>query len=403
MKLLKLLLCSLGFACSTAVYADSGACSGTFVDPITDVCWSCMFPIYISPLPIRWDYVGQKGETVYDKKSIQDNMYKFGAGGNFIGPLGTCFCANRLFSPGMLMSFYEPYRSTDITKQAFCLVGLGGLDLGEDLADILPAPNYGSAAKGGLENKSTFYQMHWYISPLLELLEVIDLGCTMGADIKLDVEFLSEVDPGWNDDEISFIFAPDVVLYSSLPAQMACTVDCLATSIKVDHELNTQHLPAHAMGVDISFLNNVIPDKSGIADNPTDTGSDSNPSKFLYWCAGCQGNMFPLNGNNIDAQQAVQSAALSNIKANMLMHRMGMEAFTTGSLGICSNVVPDIMMNKAEWKYGMTFPKSVALTQSTCCNAIGETDVNWNSMAHYPMAGENFSFIWYHERDCCYF
>jgi conjugal transfer pilus assembly protein TraU len=403
MKLLKLLACSLGLVCSTAVYADSGACSGTFVDPITDVCWSCMFPIYISPLPIRWDYVGQKGETVYDKKSIQDNMYKFGAGGNFIGPLGTCFCANRLYSPGMLMSFYEPYRSTDITKQAFCLVGLGGLDLGEDLADILPAPNYGSAAKGGLENKSTFYQMHWYISPLLELLEVIDLGCTMGADIKLDVEFLSEVDPGWNDDEISFIFAPDVVLYSSLPAQMACTVDCLATSIKVDHELNTQHLPAHAMGVDISFLNNVIPDKSGIADNSTDTGSDSNPSKFLYWCAGCQGNMFPLNGNNIDAQQAVQSAALSNIKANMLMHRMGMEAFTTGSLGICSNVVPDIMMNKAEWKYGMTFPKSVALTQSTCCNAIGETDVNWNSMAHYPMAGENFSFIWYHERDCCYF
>ena len=33
-----------------------------------------MFPIYISPLPIRWDYAGQKGETVYDKKSIQENI-----------------------------------------------------------------------------------------------------------------------------------------------------------------------------------------------------------------------------------------------------------------------------------------------------------------------------------------
>lgn len=383
-------------------YATPGACSGTFVNPITDVCWSCMFPIYISPLPIRWDWSGQKGETVYDKKSIQTDMYNMGAGGNVIGPLGTCFCSNRLFLPGLLMSFYEPYRSVDVTKQPFCFVGLGGLDLSDGLSDVLPSPSYGSFQKGGTGEKSVFYQMHWYLDPILELLEVLDLGCTMGADVKFDIAFMSEVDPGWSDDDVSFIFSPDVVLYSSLPAQMSCTVDCLSTSIPVNHSLNEG--PTANLGeLSLSFENNVTPAQSNLAMNPTDTGSPANPTKYMYWCAGCQGNLFPLDGNVVDSQQPVQTAVLEALKANMLMHRMGMEAFTTGSLGICSNVVPDIMMDKAEWKYGMTFPKSAGLTQMTCCNAFGETDTTWNSAAHYPMTGENFNFLWYHERDCCYF
>ncbi|MCV5837072.1 TraU family protein, partial [Escherichia coli] len=34
-----------------AASADS-ACEGRFVNPITDICWSCIFPIKVAGVPI---------------------------------------------------------------------------------------------------------------------------------------------------------------------------------------------------------------------------------------------------------------------------------------------------------------------------------------------------------------
>ncbi|MBY0378989.1 MAG: TraU family protein [Burkholderiales bacterium] len=51
----------------------------------------------------------------------------------------------------------------------------------------------------------------------------------------------------------------------------------------------------------------------------------------------------------------------------------------------------------------MAFPKPQAITSPSCCNAFGETDATWNSGASFPIVGENFNYLWYHERDCCYF
>ena len=130
--------------------------------------------------------------------------------------------------------------------------------------------------------------------------------------------------------------------------------------------------------------------------------SAANPSKYLFWCGGCQGSLYPLDGNNSDSHYAVQSSVLSAEKLTGLVHRMGLEDKTTGTIGMCNNILPDMFMDKSEWKYSMGFPVPQTAYAPSCCNAFGETDSTWNSNASFPYTGEDFTYIMYHERDCCF-
>src|SRR3546814_12901400 len=53
-KLALMLAAILGLATATPAMADAGPgrCTGSFVNPITDICWSCLFPISIRGLDI---------------------------------------------------------------------------------------------------------------------------------------------------------------------------------------------------------------------------------------------------------------------------------------------------------------------------------------------------------------
>ena len=52
-----LAIVSLALATPAAAGGEPGKCTGSFVNPITDICWSCLFPISIgrleSPPPMR--------------------------------------------------------------------------------------------------------------------------------------------------------------------------------------------------------------------------------------------------------------------------------------------------------------------------------------------------------------
>ena len=37
---------------SAPARAQAAQCGGTFVNPITDICWSCLFPISLGAIPI---------------------------------------------------------------------------------------------------------------------------------------------------------------------------------------------------------------------------------------------------------------------------------------------------------------------------------------------------------------
>jgi hypothetical protein len=80
--------------------------TASFMNPITDICWSCMFPL-----------------TLGSATLVSDGQPDIG---NPSSPV--CFCSNppRI---GVSIGFWEPVRLVDVTRTPFCMVGLGGLAL----------------------------------------------------------------------------------------------------------------------------------------------------------------------------------------------------------------------------------------------------------------------------------
>src|SRR5438552_16082155 len=89
--------------------AHATTCSGRFVNPITDICWSCLFPITIGPVNIN-----KSGrEDTHNPTTIP------------------CVCPRAgIPVPGVPVGFWEPSRLVDVTRVPFCMANVGGLQLG---------------------------------------------------------------------------------------------------------------------------------------------------------------------------------------------------------------------------------------------------------------------------------
>ena len=105
---------ALGFLAALALLAGTsapalassgpGRCTGHFVNPITDICWSCLFPISIGGLKI---WPSGRPDTANPALPI-------------------CLCGLR---PGIAMGFWEPVRLADVSMKPWCFVNLGGIGL----------------------------------------------------------------------------------------------------------------------------------------------------------------------------------------------------------------------------------------------------------------------------------
>lgn len=179
-------------------------CTGKFPNPITDYCWSCVFPISIGGKSVAG------GDQEENKTSKTDTSF--------------CACTNPP-KIGMKMGFWEPARLVDITRTPYCFVGLGGvsMDFGID------APRHAQTGKSDARSPSAFYHAHWYTNPLMFWLEVLlDNFCLERG--TFDVAYVTELDPLWADSEMSFIINPDIALWSNPVAQAACALDCIAAT-----------------------------------------------------------------------------------------------------------------------------------------------------------------------------
>ena len=182
-----------------------------------------------------------------------------------------CICPP--FRIGLTIGFWEPVRQVDVTRKPFCLVGLGGISLNPGI----PAPEAAQWARTTGPASSAFYQAHWYVNPMLYWLEVLlDFACLEQGGF--DLAYLTEVDPLWKDDELTLIINPDAILFANPLAIAACAADCVAASIGF-----------------------------GLAP--------------LFWCAGCQGGLYPMDGYLPTHIGGVQSSMLITQRLAAKMHR----------------------------------------------------------------------------------
>lgn len=310
-------------------------CHGKFANPITDVCWSCLLPITIGNASL---FRGSQPDTK-----------------NPSAPLCTCPMVPTGVRVGITTGYWEPIALVDVTRHPYCMVNLGGLQL---IQNNVGASGYVGASDSVQGN--SFYYVHWYKFPLLYWLNVLTDGlCVEKGDF--DIAYLTELDPTWNDDELTFLLNPEALLFSHLGAQAACSVDAVAAL-------------------------------SGL---PIDT---------LFWCAGSQGSMYPMNGQVQEHVGGVQASTLLAERMTYKMHREGLlwDSVSENSPALCYEY-PTPILPKSRYRYQMINPIPTASGGEDGCHSFGHTTASWESLHEYPYSGEDFGYLLWRKRSCCAF
>jgi len=191
-----------------AVGAQAVCRSGIPLNPVTDLCWQCIFPVSIAGIEI---IPGPAENNVPDLSGM---------------PICTCPAPPPLFIRiGIPVSFWEPARYVETVKDPYCFPSLG----------------FGLTAAGGFlgggsqeqsnasVDTSTFAQAHYFIYPVWSMMELlVDFACVEHSGF--DVAYLTEVDPLWQNDILAFILEPESILFANPVAQTACIADSVSTN-----------------------------------------------------------------------------------------------------------------------------------------------------------------------------
>lgn len=216
--------------------AKASLCEGRWVNPITDICWRCLFPISL-------------GNISLNRSELPDTH-------NPSSPIQLCPAPPPLFQRiGLAIGFWEPFAMTDVTRSPMCMVNMGGFTI--PIGQI----GMGKGTKGANENPGGMYHVHWYKYPLISWLNILTtIGCMQGGEY--DIGYLSELDPMWMDDNLALFTNPEALLFGNSIAQLACAADAIASEA---------HLPLDALfwcagshGSMYPFTGTVYSESSGI-------------------------------------------------------------------------------------------------------------------------------------------
>ncbi|TCZ55633.1 conjugal transfer pilus assembly protein TraU [Klebsiella grimontii] len=197
------LIC-ITFSTFTGRAAADPSCEGRFVNPITDVCWNCIFPMSIGSISVA---SGGGPDT-----------------SNPASPIQYCPMPPPIFYRiGMAIGYWEPMALTDVSRSPGCMVNMGGLSIN------IGKTGMGTAKKDDKQVNGAFYHVHWYKYPLTNWLNIItSAGCLEGGD--MDIAYLSEIDPTWVDSSLTTILNPEAILFANPIAQGACVADAMASA-----------------------------------------------------------------------------------------------------------------------------------------------------------------------------
>ncbi|MDY7574446.1 conjugal transfer pilus assembly protein TraU [Actimicrobium sp. CCI2.3] len=254
---------------------------------------------------------------------------------------------------GLSVGFWEPVRQVEVVRKPFCLVTMGGINLDPGL----PAAEAALQTRDGGNASKSFYQAHFYVNPVLYWLDVIaDFPCLERGGF--DLAYLTEVDPLWADDELSLILHPDAALFANPVAIAACAADCVAASVGF-----------------------------GVRD--------------LFWCAGCQGGLYPMDGHVPVHLGGIPTSVLIAQRLTAKMHRELLAWGAHGTAGLCGPYFEPVM-DKRAYKTQLTYPiPNTGKDGGKCCQPFGRTTVLWGAGKEYPVQGEDFAYLLFRKRNCC--
>lgn len=311
-------------------------CEGSSLNPMDDVCWECIYPIKIA------------GSTIVEGTNAQAPSS---------ADASTCICPIPV-APyvryGITASLWEPARMVETVKDPWCFPAFGAsADSSEGKRGFLRGTHSHVQGPGNsAQDSSVFAQAHWWIMPFWSMLEVlIDYECLELGGV--DIAYITEIDPLWQDDEFSAIIMPEAFLFTNMIAQLACMADAAMSLVL--------------------------------------------PLSPLFWCMGSWGSAYPLTGHINDNDYVQGNAAV----AGRLIYKLNRE------LVICDPgvwycfCVPTPIWVKHNYRIQVARP-----TPDFMCHPLGRTGMIWEYLKNPPYAGYkgaegNYLWIITRKRDCC--
>lgn len=189
-------------SCSVAVADDE--CAGRFMDPVVDVCWSCIFPITIGQVPL----MRSKKFNDTQNSSVPTCNYRRGS------------------RQGLAVGFWEPTQVIEVTRTPYCLISMGGQSGGYGRRI------YGSFRKThseALTHSHAFYHTHHFAYQVLMILNLLtDFNCM--TDATSGADYMSELDPAYSSDALMNMMHPETFLFTNSAAYAVCAMDCVQVS-----------------------------------------------------------------------------------------------------------------------------------------------------------------------------
>jgi len=333
----------------TEAYCPS---SNIFEQTFSKTCWECIFPMSLI------------GVTVFNlsEDSVRPAV---GPGISAIYPPQLCGCicfTPYICVPGLPFGAFMPSHLLEVVRNPLCFPSLNGATLGSDPTFI----NRGlvDVSQDDPALKMSYYHVHFIIFPLWAMLGTgIDYLCAMATSMgnPLDIAYLSEVDPAWDDDPLSLLLFPEAFLFANPVATAACAVDSVAASFGY-------------------------------------------PLDPLFWCAGSFGNIYPPSGFTSGSYSGqIKPAALVVTRVLAKLARFGAELYwAADGSAICTDI-PTFLMVKSQYKFQLLYPiaDSTSNNVTSCCSPIGRTQLMWGMASTYPVDGDDFVFLLWKLQRCC--
>lgn len=345
------------FSYSVTVSAE---CSGRFVNPIRDVCWSCLLPVTIGSIEIGSK--SELGDASKGKKKDIENP-----------SVSICSCpGNGLQNAlGVTIGYWEPAKLFDISYDPYCFVGLGGIKM-----KLTNTMRQGSSRSGSLVKGSTvsYAQTHMYTYPLVAIMNLLTDAVCSGSS-TFTIPYISEIDPTYTDHFLSIAANPENLLFANpltvIATDLICAKDC--------HD-STYNLP--------------------------------NDNSF--YCAGCSGSIYPISGFAVGHFSISQQIMTLTHRTIYKMHKLGLLERTSTSQNkingeICRpSYAPRI--KKSQYKLQMTYPvvgssqaAIVGVKNENQCVMLGtRCDLFGNAADSTAFRGNAGVMLW-RKRNCCLF
>lgn len=342
MKVELLLAMTLATLGSGAVFAEDsenksklGSCQDAKIldsSMFTDVPWNAMYPIKLAGITI-----GPKGSGAPPNAS--NKVF--------------CACQDDLgiFVPGFTQSMYEPARLIELVREPDCMMTLGGAEMG--MTNGRMRGGIGANNQDGGEGEQlAFWHYHYYAYPLLLMLEMVVANRCGDGFMSMDLLYLSELDPTWNDSELGFFANPESALFANPISIAACVTDAAAAAI-------------------------------------------GKPIDNLFWCAGAWGGLYPITGFVSNKSSIPSKTSLLATRSVAALHRRLLARQTVGNDALCdAPLYPTIP--KSQYKMNMMYP----VAERKNAHEIGEPALMWGEWRNVPSQEDAIYMLWRYN-DCC--